>query len=181
MKVIGIVAGPRTTGNTARLVEEVIYGSKDVGHETLLFYMSEMDVNPLESDEDGYIYPEDSFVELMPHLESMDALVLGTPIYYDHVSARAKLFIDRLYYYSKSHGEEYRELFPDNVKFIGIFTCGWDNPNVYSEVVDWLNGRMSHYWNMTIVDFIKAHGTGNKPVEDNMTLLKKARLLGKSL
>lgn len=181
MKVIGIVAGPRKTGNTARLVEEVISGASDAGHETLLFYLSEMDIGPLEADMDGYVYPEDDFVELMPHLESMGALVLGSPIYYDHVSARAKLFIDRLYYYSKSHGDEYRKLFPDNVKFISVFSCGWDNPNVYSEVIDWLNERMSHYWRMDIVDSLKAHGTGNKPAKENEVLLKKARLLGESL
>lgn len=181
MKVIGVVAGPRKTGNTARLVEEVISGANEAGHETMVFYLSEMDLNPLGADENGYVYPEDGFVKLMPSLESMDALVLGTPIYYDHVSARAKLFIDRLYYYSMSHGDEYRKRFPDNVKFISVFSCGWDNPNVYSEVVDWLNGRMSHYWNMGIVGSIKAHGTGNKSVKDNMSLLKNARLLGESL
>lgn len=181
MKVVGIVAGPRKTGNTARLVEEVVSGAKDVGHETLMFYLSEMEVAPLGADEDGYVYPEDGFSELMPHLESMGALVLGTPIYYDHVSARAKIFIDRLYYYSKSHGDEYRTLFPDHVKFVGVFSCGWDNPDVYGEVVDWLNGRMSHYWNMDINDSLKAYGTGNKPVRDNQGLLRKARSLGESL
>ena len=181
MKVVGIVAGPRKTGNTARLVEEVIAGAGMAGHETLMFYLSEMDVAPLGADEDGYVYPIDGFSELMPHLESMGALVLGTPIYYDHVSARAKIFIDRLYYYSKSHGDEYRKLFPDHVKFVGVFSCGWDNPDVYGEVVDWLNGRMSHYWNMDIVDSLKAYGTGNKPVKDNQNLLKKARLIGESL
>ena len=181
MKVIGIVAGPRKTGNTARIVEEVIHGAKDAGHETMLYYLSEMDVNPLGADENGYVYPDDGFTELMPHLESMGALVLGTPIYYDHVSARAKLFIDRLYYYSRSHGDEYRKLFPDNVKFIGVYSCGWDNPNVYGEVIEWLNGRMSHYWNMDIIGSLKAYGTGNKPAKDNKGLLKKARSLGESL
>ena len=181
MKVIGIVAGPRKNGNTARLVEEVILGAKEIGYEGQLFYMSDMNVNPLGADERGYLYPKDGFVELMPHLESMNALVFGTPIYYDHVSSRAKLFIDRLYYYSRSHGDYYRKLFPDNVKFVGVFSCGWDNPNVYGGVVDWLNGRMSHYWNMEIVGSIKAYGTGSKPVKDAKELLKKARLLGASL
>jgi len=113
MNVLGIVAGPRKNGNTARLVSEVLEGAKDAGHETLLFNLSEMEIMPLEVGDEGYSYPEDGFMELMPHIESMDALVFGTPIYYDHVSSRAKLFIDRLYYYGKSHGEEYREKFPE--------------------------------------------------------------------
>ena len=181
MKVLGIVAGPRKNGNTARLVEEVVKGAEEAGNETALFYLSELDLNPLEANEDGYIYPDDGFTKLMPHLESMDAMVLGTPIYYDHVSSRAKLFIDRLYYYSKSHGAEYRKRIKDDIKFISVFTCGWDNPNVYGEVVDWLNDRMSHYWNMEVHGSLKAHGTGNNPVKENEDLLDKARVLGESI
>jgi multimeric flavodoxin WrbA len=181
MKVLGIVAGPRKNGNTAKLVEEVINGAKEAGHKTYLFYLSEMQISPLKADLDGYVYPNDDFEELMPHLETMDALILGTPVYYDHVSTRAKLFIDRLYYYSKSHGAEYRKLFPKDVKFISIITYGWDNPNAYDEVATWLNDRMSHYWDMKIYGTLKAHGTGNNPVKDNKKLLEKARLLGKNL
>ncbi len=181
MKVIGILAGPRRTGNTARLVEEVLAGAKDAEYETHLFYMSEMDIKPLEADETGYVYPDDDFTELMPYLESMDVFVLGSPIYYDHVSARTKILIDRLYYYSTSHGAEYRKLIPDGIKFVGVFSCGWDNPNVYGEVVEWLEERMSHYWNMEPVGSLKAYGTGRKPASENKELLKKARALGESL
>ena len=181
MKVLGIVAGPRKTGNTAKLVEAVIDGAKEVGHETVMFYLGEMQVNPLTDAEDGYGYPDDGFNEIMPHIESMRALVFGSPIYYDQVSSRAKLFIDRLYYYSKSHGEEYFEKFPKGVKFVNAITCGWDNKDAYTEVVDWLNERMTHYWKMEIVGGLKAHGSGNKPVKDNKELLEMARELGKSL
>ena len=181
MKVLGIVAGPRSNGNTARLVTEVLEGARDAGHETVLFNLSELEIRPLDVGDDGYSYPEDGFSELMPHIESMDALVLGTPIYYDHVSSRAKLFIDRLYYYGKSHGEEYRKLFPDDVKFISAVTCGWDNKDAYTEVVDWLEKRMTNYWNMKIHGTIKSHGTGKNPVKENKTLLEQARELGKTL
>jgi len=181
MKVLGIVAGPRKTGHTARLVEEALRGAEEAGHETVLYYLSDMEIKPLDEGEDGYSYPDDGFNELMPHIESMGALVFGTPIYYDHVSSRAKLFIDRLHYYSNSHGDEYRGRFPDGVKFVNAVTCGWDKADVYGEVVDWLNGRMTHYWKMTIHGSLKAHGTGNNPVKENEALLKKARELGKTL
>jgi multimeric flavodoxin WrbA len=181
MKVVGIVAGPRKNVNTARLVEEVLAGANKAGHEILIFYMSEMLVHPLEASENGYVYPLDDFEKMMPHLETMGAMVLGTPIYYDHVSARAKLFIDRLYYYSVSHGTEYRERFPVNVKFIGVYSYGWNNPDVYNEVADWLNGRMTNYWKMKLAGSLKAHGTGSKPVHGNKGLLEKAKVLGECL
>ena len=181
MKVLGIVAGPRNYGNTARLVEEVIQGAELAGHDTKIFYLGDMMIGPLEAGENGYIYPKDDFVKIMPYIESMGALVFGTPIYYDHVSSRAKIFFDRLYYYSKSHGAEYRKLFPDGVKFFCAVSFGWDNPNVYDEVIEWVNERMSHYWNMEICGSIKAHGTSNKLVKDNEMLLDRARDIGKNL
>jgi len=181
MKVIGIVGSPRRAGNTAKLVEEVLAGAREAGHETRVFYLAEMKLGHLGHDGDGYVYPEDDFTSMMPHLETMGALVVGTPIYYDHVSSLTKLFIDRLYYYSKSHGQEYRKRFPDGVKCINIVTCGWDNPNAYDEVLDWVDGRMRNYWRMTVLEGIRATGTGNRPVAETRELLKRARELGRGL
>ena len=181
MKVLGVVGGPRKTGNTARLVEEVLAGARDSGHETHVFYLSEMELGPLGHDGERYVYPEDGFSSMMPHLEIMGAIVIGTPIYYDHVSSLTKLFMDRLYYYSKSHGDEYRRRFPDGVKCVNVVTCGWDNPNAYEEVLEWMNGRMRNYWRMRILDGLKACGTGNHPVAKDAELLRRAREIGGSL
>ena len=171
MKVLGVVAGPRRGGNTARLVEGVLAGAAESGHETHIYYMSDMDVSPLMHDGEEYVYPEDDFASLMPHIESMGALVLGSPVYYDHVSTRCKLFIDRLYYYGKSHGDEYRALFPGGVKFVPVLSCGWDNPDVYGEVQEWMNKRMTHYWDMKVAGSLKAYGTGSHPVQTDTVLL----------
>lgn len=181
MKILGIVAGPRKNGNSAVLVEEVLAGAKEAGNETNIFYLGEMKINPLGDADVGYSYPDDGFTEIMPHIESMDGFVLGTPIYYDHVSSRAKLFIDRLYYYGKSHGEEYRERFPNGVKCVNIISYGWDREDVYDSVLEWMNGRMTHYWDMKIVGNLKAYGTGSKPVKNDDVLRRKARELGKKL
>ena len=56
--------------------------------------------------------------KLMRHIKSMDAKALGTLIYYEQMSSKAKLFIGRLYYYSESQGGGYRKKHPDGVKFI---------------------------------------------------------------
>ena len=181
MKVLGIVAGPRKTGNTAKLVEEIIKGTEDAGHEAKIFYLNEVEITPLEYDENGYVFPEDGFTDIMPYIESMGAFVFGTPIYYDQVSSRAKLFIDRLYYYAKSRGPEFNDKFPRGVKFVSAITCGRNVEGTYQEVVEWLHGRMTYYWEMEIVNFMRAHGSGSNPVKENAELLKEARALGKSL
>jgi len=180
MKVIGVVGSPRSEGNTARLVEEVLAGAREAGNETHIFYLGDMEIKPLEYGEDGYIYPEDDFTSLMPHLETMGGIVIGTPIYYDQVSSRTKLFIDRLYYYSMSHGAEYRKRFPEGVKCINVITCGWDHPNAYDEVLEWMNGRMKNYWKMKVIGDLKGYGSHKRPIRDNESLLEEARELGKT-
>jgi len=181
MKVLGIVAGPRKEGHTARLVEAVLSGAREAGHETEIFYMSDMEVGPLGEAEGGYHYPEDDMTKLYPHLESMGALVLGTPIYYDHVSSRCKLFIDRLHHYSATHGNEYRRRFPDGVKCVNVITYAWDREDVYDGVLEWMNRRMEHYWRMEIAGSLKAYGTGLKVEAHSAQLLEEAREIGRTL
>ncbi|MGD2200751.1 MAG: flavodoxin family protein [Candidatus Bathyarchaeota archaeon] len=181
MKVLGIVAGPRRNGHTAKLVEAVLRGAKEAGHDTDIFYLGDMDINPIGAGEDCYIYPEDDMALLYPHLESMGALVLGTPIYYDHVSSRCKLFIDRLHYYSRTHGEEYRRRFPDAVRCVNIITYGWDRADPYDHVLEWMNGRMRGYWGMEVAGNLKAQGTGLRIQEHDPTLIERAEEIGRSL
>ena len=181
MKVLGVVGSPRREGNTAKLVEAVLLGAKEAGHEAEIFYLSDLEIGPLESEGGKIVYPEDDMVRLHPHLESMGALVLGTPVYYDHVSARTKLFIDRLHYFSRTHGEEYRRRFPDGVKAVPVITYEASNPDRYDYVLDWMKRRLEYYWRMDVVASLKAEDTNKRPVADNEDLLEKAREIGRNL
>jgi multimeric flavodoxin WrbA len=181
MKVLGIVGSPRREGHTARLVEAVLEGANEAGHEAEIFYLSELDIGPLEAEGGRIAYPEDDMVRLHPHIESMGAIVLGTPIYYDHVSARTKLFIDRLHYFSRTHGEEYRRRFPEGVKAVTAITYEAGGPDRYDYVLDWMKRRLEYYWKMKVVAGLKAESTGRNPVEERLDLLKKAKEIGRSL
>ncbi len=181
MKVLGIVGSPRREGHTARLVEAVLRGAKEAGHEAKIFYLCDLDIGPLETKDGRIVYPEDDMARLYPHIESMGALVIGSPIFYDHVSARTKLFIDRLHYYSRTHGEEYRRRFPDGVKAVTVITYEAGSPERYDGVLEWLKGRLEHYWRMEIVGKLKAEATTRKPVATRGELLEKAVEIGRSL
>jgi multimeric flavodoxin WrbA len=181
MKVLGIVGSPRREGHTARLVEAVLQGAKGAGHEAEIFYLSDLDIGPLEAEGGRLVYPEDDMARLYTHIETMGALVLGTPIYYDQVSSRTKIFIDRLHFYSRTHGEEYRRRFPNGVKAVTVITYDGGSPNRYDVVLEWMKGRLEHYWNMNVVAGLKAEGTGSNPVAKRAQLLKKAREIGQSL
>ena len=181
-RVLGIVAGPHNSGNTAKLVREVLRGASDKGHETEQKCLGDLDINPLiasTSDERfGVAGPEDDMESIYPSLEKMNVLVFGTPIYYDHVSARAKTFIDRLIHYSR---DDMRERFPKNVEAVIIITYEWDNPEAYNSVVEWIKGRFEHYWKMSVVASLKAENTVKNPVVNRGDLLKKAYEIGENL
>jgi multimeric flavodoxin WrbA len=181
MKVLGIVGSPKREGHTAKLVEAVLAGAIEAGHEADIYHLSDLEIGPIQARDGTLVYPDDDMARLYPHLESMDALVLGTPVYYDHVSSRTKLFIDRLHYYSKTHGEEYRRRFPDGVKAITLITQGAGDPDRYDYVLDWMKGRLEYYWNMEVVASLKAEATGRNPVEKRVDLLERAREIGRSL
>jgi multimeric flavodoxin WrbA len=181
MKVLGLICSPKREGNTAKLVEAVLRGAGEAGHHTEVFYLCDMNIGPLEARGGNLIYPEDDMERLYPHIESMDALVIGTPIYYDQVSARAKIFFDRLHFYSKTHGEEYRGRFPDGVKAVTVTTQGAGNPDRYDDVLEWMKGRLEYYWNMEVVASLKAASTGSNPVQGRAKLLEKAMEIGRNL
>lgn len=182
MKVLGIVGSPHKDGNTANLVEAVLDGAMEQGNEIKLFHLSDMNIGPLGKAEGKKVsYPQDDMLKLYPHIEAMGALVLGSPIYYDHVSERTKLFIDRLHYYSKTHGEEFRRRFPENVKAVTIITYEWEDPESYQEVLGWINRTLNHYWNIDVVGSLKAYGTTKNLVSNRKDLLEKGRQMGRTL
>jgi multimeric flavodoxin WrbA len=181
VKILGIVGSPKKAGNTAQLVEAVLEGAREAGHDTTLCYLCDFNIAPLDAENDVIRYPRDDMTKLYPHIESMDVLVLGTPIYYDHVSARTKLFIDRLHYYSITHGSEYHHKFPRDVKLISIITYEWDKPDAYDTVIQWINERMNQYWKMQLIVSLKAEGTHKKPVSERYMLLRNAKEIGRTL
>jgi len=101
MKVLGIVAGPRKTGHTATLVEETMEGAKEAGHETVLYYLSDYEIKPLEAGKDGYVYPEDGFQELMPHIFSLiPTLSPITPTQFSEGRRGARIYSKTIYFHS---------------------------------------------------------------------------------
>ncbi len=181
MKVLGIVGSPRRTGQTAALVEAVLGGAKEAGHDAEIFYLCDLDIGPLGAKSGRITYPEDDMARLYPHIEAMEAMVLGSPVYYDHVSSRTKLFIDRLHFYSKTHGDEYRARFPAGVRAVTAITYAASGSDKYDYVLEWINGRLKYYWGMEVVASLKAEATGSKPVINRNELTNKAEEIGRNL
>lgn len=180
--VLGLNASPRPSGNTGRLVTEVLRGAESAGCNTELHCLGELKVGPLEAGEEddpfGVRGPPDGMLDLFESLESMDAFVFGSPIYFDHISAQGKAFIDRLICYSEG---DRKGRFPEGVPAVLGITYEWDNPRAYDGVLVWLRERFQHYFKMRIVGTLAAGNTKEVPIGRRKDILKEAHRLGASL
>jgi multimeric flavodoxin WrbA len=180
-KVLGIVASPHNSGNTATLVKAVLKGAEEKGYETELKCLGDLRISPLiesTSESYGVTGPNDDMATILSSLEKSDVVVFGTPIYFGHVSDRAKIFIDRLIYYDKP---ERKARLPKGAGAIIIITYADDNPKLYDGVIEWIKGVIRYLNGMKVLATLKAEGTDENPVEKRKDLLEKARKLGGSL
>ena len=46
MKILAFQASPRKNGNTNRILDEMIKGAEDNGHEVIKYYLQELDIKP---------------------------------------------------------------------------------------------------------------------------------------
>ena len=99
MKVVGISGSPRRGGNTETLLREMLRGADEAGAETRLSILSSMNIAPcLHCDgcvAEGVCAVKDDMGLIYPEIESLDALVLASPVFFYGVTAQAKTMIDR--------------------------------------------------------------------------------------
>ena len=99
VRVCGLVGSPNKGGNVDLLVSEVLRGAGSQGAETLKLYLGELDVMLCQDcgvdPSPEYCLFDDDMAQIYVALTSYDGIVLGSPVYFNTVSAQAKLVIDR--------------------------------------------------------------------------------------
>ncbi len=108
MKVIGIVCSPRKGGNTEILVTEALGAVRETGAETELILIADKSIAPCDGcgacSRSGVCRIQDDMQDIYRAFEGADGIILGTPSYFNNVSAQAKAVIDRTYV-SLLHGK----------------------------------------------------------------------------
>ena len=98
-KVVGIVASPRKGMNTDTLVTKVLEGAKSTGAQTEKIYLNDLQIKPCQAcakyPAPDFCFYKDGMETIYRAVETADALVIGTPAYYESISAQLKLLIDR--------------------------------------------------------------------------------------
>jgi len=99
MKICGIVGSPNKQGNVDLLVSQVLEGAKSRGAKIEKIYLNDLKIKPCQDCKKKpppkYCFFEDDMGQIYTKLETCDAIVLGSPVYFDTVCAQVKLMIDR--------------------------------------------------------------------------------------
>ena len=103
MKAVIVEASPRRDGNSVTLAKEFIRGlNENSGSEVTELYLDDLDIrfcrgcwSCLKLGEPGCVI-DDDMAWIYPKLNEADVIVFATPIYWWHINAQMKKFIDRL-------------------------------------------------------------------------------------
>lgn len=100
-KILIILGGGRTKGNTAQLVEAFMNGAIEAGHEVELVSLNKLNVNGCTGcNACRYGKPcvqKDDFHLLIPKIKEADLIVFASPLYFWTISSKIKAFIERFY------------------------------------------------------------------------------------
>lgn len=102
MKVTILTGSPHKRGTSSLLADEFIRGAQKAGWETYRFDAAFADVSPcMGCDRCGMgaapCVQKDDMQELLPQLETSQAVAIVTPLYYFGFSAQIKQVVDRFY------------------------------------------------------------------------------------
>ena len=198
MKIIGINASPRKKANTQTLVEAILGGAAEKGAESRLVNLRDLAINGCLGCEGckkhlGKCVQKDDLTPLLQELTTYDAIVLGTPVYWFHVTAQFKVLVDRLYSFlafgeNPDSGEPtIQSAFPAGKKFVLVISRGDTEPpglfpQFYDHLNEWLN-LIPMTLGAGAYEFFHQYGADmdRKAAANDSALLEKARVAGAGL
>ena len=120
MKIIAVNGSPRRNGNTAELIEQALAGARDNGAETTRVDLYTMDYKGCVScfyckrkdRPHGVCALSDALSPLLSELKEADAVIFGSPIYYDNITSGMAAFLERFLFSNYIYSEEIPTVFP---------------------------------------------------------------------
>ncbi len=186
MKITGFVGSPCKNGNVDLLVSQVLEGAATQGAENCKIYLNSLRIRPCQScGIDPYpkhCLFDDDMNQIYDALETSDIIVLGSPVYFDTVSAQVKLMIDRsncLMPYVKKDDGAFRFVRRLKKQKKGIFVAVSGTDQDYSAILATVKGFFN-WTNTTLDEIIYYAHEDNKlgNVKNDQAKMKQAFKLG---
>jgi multimeric flavodoxin WrbA len=133
MKLIAFNGSPRKKGNTATLLRHAIEGAKEKGAKTELIHLYDLDYKGCTScyackriggKSYGHCAMKDDLRPVLKKVESADAILIGSPIYYAITTGETRCFLERLMYPYSVYDKERSTLFGRKIRTGFIYTAG---------------------------------------------------------
>lgn len=131
MNVIAINGSPRKKWNTATLLEHALEGAKSQGAETELIHLYDLDYKGCTSCftcklKNGKNYGKcalkDGLFPVLEKIQTSDALILGSPIYFGIVTGEMRSFMERLLFPNLMYTRPPQSLAPRKIPTAFVYT-----------------------------------------------------------
>lgn len=101
MDIVAIMGSPRKHGNTDMLIDEMIKGAEDAGHNVVKYHISDLDVHPCRAC-GVYMHGKDCVfkydgLKVTHEIAEAEGLIVSTPIYFGQMTGDLKVLLDRMY------------------------------------------------------------------------------------
>jgi len=110
MHILGISGSPRLGGNTDMVITEALNAAKEEGAEVELIRISDYQLKPCTAcgvcHETKKCSIKDDYETLYQKIVKADGLILGSPSYFQGVTAQMKTFIDRIGFLCLARGRK---------------------------------------------------------------------------
>jgi len=186
MKITGFVGSPCKNGNVELLVSQVLEGAATQGLETRKIYLNNLEIRPCQScgidPHPKRCLLDDDMSQIYGALETSDVIVLGSPVYFDTVSAQVKLMIDRsncLMPYVRKNDGTYGFERRLNKRKKGVFVAVSGTDQDYKAILATIKGFFN-WTNTTLAEIIYYAHDDNKlgSVKNDQAKMKQAFELG---
>ena len=155
MYIIAINGSPRKNGNTATLLNKALEGASSQGATTELINLYDLNFKGCVScfacklkggKSYGKCAYKDELTLVLDKIESADAVILGSPIYFGDVTGEMRSFIERLVFQYLVYDENYSSL-NDKRKPIGfIYTMNAPESMIKEIEYDRIISRYENYF-----------------------------------
>lgn len=171
MKVLTIMGSPRTNGNTHTVLAWVEDELKKQGHEVDRANVSGRKIGGCIScykcqgpDVEFECVQRDDGTEILDKLRTVDAIVVGTPLYCWSFTGQLKPLLDRFLSQSRNYMTPEHTSSIDGKPMALVVTCAGpveDNADLLPQIF----GRMTRFLKANLVDTLVVPGCTDKPSE----------------
>ena len=157
MKVMGFNGSPRKRWNTATLVSKALEGAASRGAETELIHLYDLDFKgciscfackTMGGKSYGRCAVQDDLTPVFRKIETADAVILGSPIYFGNISGEMRSFMERLLYPYLIYTDPPQSLFPNRIKTGFIYTMSINEEEMKEYFYPQFFGLSERFFNM---------------------------------